>query len=258
MSNFTHEPTTPLVNSVLHAAKVLELYAAQREEYLTLTEISKALSMHKTTIYRILRTLQSIGWVEQSQTHGKYRLGTGILLVASAVAVHQTSRDLIKEEMQKLSQHFNETVVLSALRGNTGICVDIVKSKNTLSVTNENGYIVPVDLGATGKTLLAAQSLDTQEKILAMFKTDKNKYKQLKIQLQEIHENGYCISEGEVDKGVAAIAMPLFMPDGIYTLSIAGPIDRLRGIGYKALAKELNKTIDSICMKVDGSENTRA
>ncbi len=252
----TQTSTTPLVNSVLHATQILELYAAQREEYLSLTQISKALNMHKTTIYRILRTLQSIGWVEQSQIHGQYRLGTGILLVASAVAVHQTSRDLIKEEMQKLRDHFNETVVLSALRGNTGICVDLVKSKNTLSVTNENGYIVPVDSGATGKMLLAAQPPEIQERILAKFKTDKIKYKKLKAQLKEIQRKEYCSSEGEVDDGVAAVAMPLFMPDGIYTLSIAGPVDRLQKIGHEVLAKELKRTIDAICKKVNGSENT--
>ena len=256
MPKETSVTSTPLVNSVLHAAKLLELYAAQREEYLSLTEISKKLGMHKTTIYRILRTLQSIGWVEQSQLHGKYRLGTGILLVASAVAVHHNSRDLIKEEMQRLSQHFNETVVLSALRGNTGICVDIVKSKNTLSVTNENGYIVPVDLGATGKTLLSSQPQEIQEKILATLKIDKNKVQVLKKQIKEIQRQGYCSSEGEVDSGVAAVAMPIYMSDGIYTLSIAGPIDRLRSIGHKVLICELKKTIDSISKKINGSENT--
>ena len=51
--------TTPLVNSVLHATKILELYAAQKEEYLSIAQISSALAMHKTTVYRILRTLQS-------------------------------------------------------------------------------------------------------------------------------------------------------------------------------------------------------
>ena len=129
--------TTPAVHSVLHAIRILELYAAQRRESLSLTEISKALGLHKTTVYRILRTLQQAGWMEQSAKTGKYYLGTGILLVASAVSVHNTSRDLLSEEMHRLAEKFNETVVLSVLLGHTGICADLAKSRHRLGVAGE-------------------------------------------------------------------------------------------------------------------------
>ena len=131
--------TTPLVHSVLHATRILELYAAQRRESLSLTEISKALGLHKTTVYRLLRTLQHAGWIEQSAKTGKYYLGTGILLVASAVSVHNTSRDLLSQEMHRLAETFNETVVLSVLLGHTGICVDLAKSRHRLGVAGERG-----------------------------------------------------------------------------------------------------------------------
>lgn len=55
------------VHSVLHAVRVLEFFASHPEEHLSLTDVSRGLQMHKTTVYRILRTLQSVGWVEQSQ-----------------------------------------------------------------------------------------------------------------------------------------------------------------------------------------------
>lgn len=61
------QSSSPYVNSVLHAVRILELYAAQRRESLSLTGISRALSLHKTTVYRILRTLQHAGWIEQSE-----------------------------------------------------------------------------------------------------------------------------------------------------------------------------------------------
>ena len=41
------QSSSPYVNSVLHAVRILELYAAQRRESLSLTEISRALSLHK-------------------------------------------------------------------------------------------------------------------------------------------------------------------------------------------------------------------
>lgn len=243
----TENSTTPMVNSVLHATKILEYYASQREEYLSLTEISQATKMHKTTVYRILRTLQSVGWIEQSDMNGKYRLGTGILLVASAVSVHNTTRGLISEEMHKLSDLYNETIVLSALRGSTGICVDMLKSRHSLSIVPENGYIVPLHLGATGKTLLSAQDSGTIEKILEEFDDEASDI--LKNQLEEIKTAGYCISESEVDQGVAAVSVPLVMKEGVYTLSISGPVERMQQLGYENMKNSLQEAVERIRQK---------
>ncbi|WP_337470087.1 IclR family transcriptional regulator [Acidaminococcus fermentans] len=234
--------TTPAVHSVLHAIRILELYAAQRRESLSLTEISKALGLHKTTVYRILRTLQQAGWMEQSAKTGKYYLGTGILL-ASAVSVHNTSRDLLSEEMHRLAEKFNETVVLSVLLGHTGICADLAKSRHRLGVAGERGYIVPLQSGASGKTLLAAQPEPLRQQLLQVLETARTRPGILKNQLLKIRQHGYCISEGEVDQGVAAIAMPLRLKDNIFVLSISGPVDRLRALTYPVLRQGLAETV---------------
>lgn len=239
--------STPKVNSILHAIQILELFAAQRKEYMSLTEISRSLKMHKTTVYRILRTLESAGWIDQSSSNGQYRLGTGILLVSSAVSVHRTARSLISEEMRKLEEKHNETVVLSALRGNIGICVDMVRSHHSLSISSENGYIVPLEIGATGKTLLASQSEEVIARLLASYPEEVAV--PLEKNIREIQKNGYCISEGEVDIGVAAIAVPLPLPDCIYTLTISGPAIRLRQLDYMVLKDSLLATADTIQRK---------
>ncbi|RHK01018.1 IclR family transcriptional regulator [Acidaminococcus sp. AM05-11] len=231
--------TTPLVHSVLHATRLLELYAAQRKESLSLTEISQALGLHKTTVYRLLRTLQYAGWIEQSAKSSRYRLGTGILLVASAVSVHNTTREILSEEMHRLANQFNETVVLSVLLGHTGICADMAKSRHTLGLARERGYLVPLDQGASGKTLLAAQPPELRDSIIQEIGGDRTQQRLLKNQLLHILQTGYCISEGEVDPGIAAVAVPLVMKDRIYALSISGPLERLKALGYTQLADGL-------------------
>ena len=239
--------TTPLVNSVLHATKILELYAAQKEEYLSIAQISSALAMHKTTVYRILRTLQSVGWIEQSAESRNYRLGSSIQLVASAVSVHQSSRSIIYDEMQKLSSQFNETVILSAITDKTGICIDLVKTKHRLALATESGYIVPLDAGATGKTLLAAQAEKLQKAILSQYSL--TKIQVLKKQLVLIAQQGYCFSESEVEIGVAAIAVPLPLETVTYVLSISGPSVRLKQLNYKILLHALQHYVLNIQRK---------
>ena len=73
-------------------------------------------------------------------------------------------------------------------------------------------------------------------------------------QVKEIRLRGYCVSEGEVDEGVAAVAVPLPMPDRIYTLSYSGPVDRLRGLDYTVLAASLQQAVKNIRLKCNGLE----
>ena len=150
--------STPKVNSVLHATQILEYLTKDQQGGVSLSEISKALSIHQTTVYRLLRTLQSVKWVEQSSSSsGRYRLGTAFLTVSNFAASNHTGRDIIVEEMRELHERFNETVVLAAVRGETGICLELIKSNHNLSFQSAVGYSTPFHAGATGRMLLASQ-----------------------------------------------------------------------------------------------------
>ena len=159
--------------------------------------------------------------------------------MASAVSVHNTTREILSEEMHRLANQFNETVVLSVLLGHTGICADMAKSRHTLGLARERGYLVPLDQGASGKTLLAAQPPELRDSIIQEIGGDRTQQRLLKNQLLHILQTGYCISEGEVDPGIAAVAVPLVMKDRIYALSISGPLERLKALGYTQLADGL-------------------
>ena len=65
----------------------------------------------------------------------------------------------------------------------------------------------------------------------------------LRRTVSEIRRRGYCFSEGEVDAGVAAVSVPLVLPNHIYVLSFSGPIDRLRAIGYDVLGQSLLEAV---------------
>ena len=82
-----------------------------------------------------------------------------------------------------------------------------------------------------------------REQLLQELEPDRTRQRILKNQLLKIRQDGYCISEGEVDQGVAAIAMPLRLKDNIFVLSISGPVDRLRTLTYPVLRQGLAETV---------------
>lgn len=235
------------VHSVLHAIRILEFFASCSEESLSLTDISRGLQIHKTTVYRVLRTLQGVGWVEQSGISGKYRLGSGAMLLAAAAAAHRTERELVTEEMARLAEEFRELVVLAAVRNGSGQCVDLVKSKYSLSVLTAVGYSVPLQAGATGKTLLAAQPDSFVELFLSGLPIAQAQ--ELRRQVEKIRQDKFCYSESEVDLGVAAAAVPLMLRGETYALSISGPIDRLRSFGPDVLQQALSAAAQRLRQK---------
>lgn len=232
---------TQPVHSVLHAVRILEFFASSPEESLSLTDISRGLGIHKTTVYRLLRTLQSAGWVEQSATSGKYRLGSGAILLSAAACAHRTSRELVTEEMERLAEQFQELVVLAAVQNGAGRCVGLVKSKHSLSVMTAVGYSVPLQAGATGKTLLAAQPQAFCDTFLASLPPAQART--LGEQVAEIRQQGFCCSENEVDLGAAAVAVPLRLQGEGLALSISGPIDRLRQLGAAPIRDALQAAV---------------
>lgn len=50
------------INSIIRATNILELYNKLDVEYLGLAEISKELDLHKTTVFRVVKTLEHQGW----------------------------------------------------------------------------------------------------------------------------------------------------------------------------------------------------
>ena len=240
------------VNSVKNAVRILELFSSCQEDALSLTRISRELNLHKTTVYRILRTLQSLGWMNQSSASGRYSLGSRILLVSSALARNRTSRQLILEGMHSLAAQFDETVILAAMRGNSGVSLEIIRSSHALSMSGETGYPVPLGVGATGKTLLAYQPEEVISEFISTLPPDSAASLQSTVAM--VRSQGWCITQGEVDFGVTAVAVPLILPDGdIYTLTISGPTQRIEQLGCDRLRSALLFTSADIKNRVAGA-----
>ena len=71
------------VQSVDRAVSVLEILAQRGEA--GVSEVAADIGVHKSTAFRLLAALEDRELVEQTQERGKYRLGFGILRLASAV-----------------------------------------------------------------------------------------------------------------------------------------------------------------------------
>jgi DNA-binding IclR family transcriptional regulator len=77
-----------------------------------LSDLSSKLGEHKSTVQRLLSTLQARGFVRQDEDSKRYSLGLKVLQLASITLADMDLREVAREPMQRLGELTGETVNL--------------------------------------------------------------------------------------------------------------------------------------------------
>src|ERR1700687_5732499 len=141
------------VQSLDRALEILKLLGA--EPQMRVTELARRLEVHKSTVFRLLSTLQEHGLVEQNPTTEKYRLGYGLVrLAGSGGAVVDIAR-AARPVLEELALRTGETVNLAILQGNQVVNIDQIAAPNVVVNVNWVGKQTPLHATSNGKVLLA-------------------------------------------------------------------------------------------------------
>ena len=222
----------PIVQSVDRAVAAMEILA--REGWAGVTEISRELGTHKSTVFRLLATLEQRGVVEQHAETQKYRLGFAVVRFASSV---RSSLDLVhaaRPICDRLSRRTDETVNVAVLEDHEVVNIHQVNlSSNRVSV-DWLGSHTPLHCTSSGKVLLAHLPVARVDELLA---EPLRRYtpstivarEALQEQLLQVHEVGYAATLEELEEGLNAVAAPIRGPDGevVASVSVSGPSYRM-------------------------------
>ena len=200
----------------------------------SIDEISAALHLPKSTAYRLLRILQERGFIERASS-SQYRLGI-VLLRLGRTAIH-SSRDIrlmALPSMKRIAEHIHESVSLMQLVNGQVVCIESIEGRYALRVSIQPGRTQPLHAGASSRVLLAHCPETEWEKQfelpLARFtETTITDIGALRQNLQAVRSNGFAISEGEIDAGARAIAVPLKNQhdEVVAALSVEAPAIRM-------------------------------
>jgi len=228
---------------------------------LSVEEISARLGLPKSTVYRYVSALKKHRLISEDSRPGTYRLGTRILTLARGV-VRSSVQKLALPFMERLRERYGETVILSGLRNNQGVCLEKVEGTHALRVSHDRGAIFPLHAGASGKVLLAYLPAGDQERIInsqeltRFTKTTITDPKRLREELRRIRAQGYAESDGEVTEGTYGIGAPILGRGGriIAALSISAPKQRLQGEKKEKIVNAVVGTAEKITQEVQGQD----
>lgn len=197
---------------------------------LGLSEISSRLSLHKSTVHRLLATLENKGFLIRGVETEKYRLGFRIWELSANLTHNDDPATMLLPEMERLRDLVEETISLYVRDGMERIRIQAVQSKQPIRRVAPIGARMPLTVGASSKVLVAyADAAVARELLEDPDWPDFVSRESYVEQLEQIRQQGFATSVEERELGTAAVAAPIFNRNGQLVASIAasGPSNRL-------------------------------
>src|SRR5579864_9234630 len=162
----TNKPAQRTLQSVDKALALLWAFEGPQVE-LGVVELARRTTFNASTVSRLLGSLVAGGLVEYNQDTGRYRLGLGLVRLASLVTGRLDLRVAARPHLEALVESTHETASLSIFGGEQAVTVDFVPSPRTVVSVVQLGRPSLVHCTSVGKLLLAFQTDAVRERALA-------------------------------------------------------------------------------------------
>lgn len=199
----------------------------------SLAELAADVDLPRSTVHRLVKALEAEGLVAPVSASAGFRLGPGLLQIASANREWLVAQ--IHSELVALSDRLKETVDLAVLSGDHVVFIDQVARPQRLQTVSAVGVSFPLHSTANGKALLATLDEAEVRKLLPprLRRLTCHTITSLDVllaELEEVRATGLAWDREENDIGICAVGSTVATGVGIVTaVSIPVPASRFAG-----------------------------
>lgn len=258
-------PGAYTVKSLVKALNILEVLSEEEPPY-TLTQLSRRLHLHVSTVHRLLVNLLRHGFVEEDPLSGGYQLSFRVLRMGLRVLDRLDFRRVALPLLRELNQRTKETVHLAILQENRAISIEKFDSPQPVGLDARLGGVRPLHCTGVGKMLLAYQSEEMLNQLAHAPGLERltphtiTSLPQLRRDLERIREQGYAVDQEEAVEGLRCVAGPVFDHTGriVAAFSVAGPATRLTSARIPEIARLVRETSQQIAYRLGFNPSTRS
>jgi IclR family KDG regulon transcriptional repressor len=179
------------------------------------SELAHRLGVNRSRVFRILKTLESRGYVDYDPHTQAYRLGVKVVQLGGNVRERLDLRREAEPILVELARQTGDSAHLLIRRGEHAVTLDRRQGENRLQVASPLGQSIPLYVGASPKILLAYLPEVERERII--HSTEFESFTEntitnadtLRRRLEEIRHEGYAVDEQDFERGVYAIGAPV-------------------------------------------------
>ncbi|MFO7577742.1 MAG: IclR family transcriptional regulator [Pelovirga sp.] len=202
------------IRSVENALHLLEALASDGDRC-SLAQLSHRLDMTKASLFRLMATFESMGYVERGERSGEYQLGMAAFETSQKLLSRMSLLRKARSVMSHLARQCDETVYLVVRRDTDALFLEMADNDQKVNVVPLTSCRFPLDSCAPGKLILAFAK-DTPEQ-------------EMPKPLATIQKQRYCLDHNGLGEGSSSLAVPLFQQGQRLAgcLALVGPTFRM-------------------------------
>lgn len=255
------------IQSLVRAFAILECIA-RSSGGLGLVDLSRAVGLHSSTTFNLLRTMLALGYVRQSPTDKRYSIGRSIFCLATTALDEIALVNLATDVLNQLSLVTGETSHFAIWSGNEAIILAKSDGIGAFQLSDRVGGARPAHATALGKILLSGLDSNQLDRYLANANlvrftprtiTDPQRIRE---EIEAIAKSELATDDAEFLEEVRCIAVPVrnFENQLVGALGLSGPIWRLSLQAIQQHAGQLRSSAKQLSAELGqgGLAGTRA
>lgn len=222
--------TSYVAPPVIRAARLLR-HIADGDHVLNTSHTAKALGINRTTLIRLLHTLEAERFIEQRPNGEGYQIGVGLIGLAAQSLFSQDLLQVALPVLNRLTETFRLSSHLGVLDGRDVLYL-LRRTPNVHLASNIRiGSRLPAHATTMGRIILAfmppkdVKDLYGRLELKAYTEKTRTTFADLRAQLDEDRKNGIAWSESSYEPGISSFAAPVFDHSAsvIAAINVTGP-----------------------------------
>jgi len=242
------------IKSLVKSLRLLKLFSPQRNLW-TVEDMVSALGYHKSSVQRILATLEKEGFLSKvTPRRSEFRLGPDILFLGNVAEMSMDLRSVARPIMLDLVHRTRETCYLCVADQGRCLYIDKADCSQPIRIIHQVGQRSPMHCTGVGKALMSGMTDEDVDRLIetrglkAHTRHTTTDPKQLKRELEAVRSRGIALDNEELDLGVKCVAAPIKDRAGtvVAAISLSGPAQRFTAAAIRGFEKEIKQAVMEI------------
>jgi DNA-binding IclR family transcriptional regulator len=222
------------IQSLERAFAILE-EVARNKEGINLADLSKAVGLHNSTTFHLVKTMVQLGYVSQARDSKRYRIGARLFTLAAGALEENALLAVATPVLESLTRETGEAGHFAIRSGNDIVVIARTAGSGLLQMADRTGAQRPAHATALGKVLLSALNDQQVRQFLGAVPLRKFTAKTIVArdallrEIEEVRRRGIAYDDGEFDAEIRCVAMPVhdFAGRVAGAVGVSGPVWRL-------------------------------
>jgi len=248
---------TKSVPAIEKAMVILE-ELANSQNGLSVSELTRNLSLPKSSTYGLLLTLERMGYLHRNETTRRYMFGMKIFTLANMAMNGLNLRKLASPYIRTLMKKTNLTVHMAILEQNEAVIIEKIESPYTPRVETWVGKRMGIHCTAAGKALISDWREEDIDRLIhhGLPRYNENTIvspRKLKEELALVRERGYSVDAEEETIGSRCIGAPIYNQTGriVAAISLVGHKQQIHRETLDPLILRVKETAAQISQELD-------